>query len=80
MNSETGTLTLDANAREEVMRALLIGLQSFGEIERLRDDFDILMAGKQISPELEQLKAIHPTGLADTVNLFAGALRWVHGF
>jgi hypothetical protein len=56
-----------------IREALLIGLESFGEVERLTWRCDSLeAAGTKFSAEL---RPMHPTGTADTVGVFAGALR-----
>lgn len=68
-------LILNAEQQEEVMRALLIGLESFAEIERIEDEiekFDCLPGGNPIADEL---RPIHPTGSIGTLKLFAAALR-----
>jgi len=56
--------------------ALVIGLASFGEIERLSDAQEIrAMRGK---PVKKDLRVIHPTGASGTVTRFADAL-WLLG-
>lgn len=56
-----------------IRRGLHIGLQSFGEVERISDYCTALRGfGDQFD---EQLQPVHPTGAADTVGLFANALR-----
>ena len=64
----------DLTAQIQAIReALHIGLASFGEIERVADFHEILEAsGYAVHSEL---KPIHPTGSANTVSVFAGALR-----
>ena len=57
-----------------IRHALLIGLESFGEIERVGDAFETrTQTGKQTLPK--DLMPIHPTGSPDTVGRFAAALR-----
>ena len=64
---------LDYDQVKEIRHALLIGLASFGEIERLSNARDLYeIDGKKVP---EDLSPLHPTGNADTVSLFAGALR-----
>jgi hypothetical protein len=66
---------LNAEEVTTIRRALLVGLTSFGEIERLRDAADgFEMAGV---PVAEQLKATHPTGAPDTASDFAAALSFL---
>lgn len=56
-----------------IRHALLIGLESFGEVERITWHFDSRQAaGAKVSAEL---RPMHPTGTAETVGVFAGALR-----
>lgn len=68
-------LILNAEQQEEIMRALLIGLECFGEIERIEDEiekFDCLHGGNPIAREV---RPIHPTGSIGTLKVFAAALR-----
>lgn len=57
-----------------IRHALHIGLESFGEVERITSRFDMLrdLAGE--NPDAE-LRPIHPTGAANTIGTFANALR-----
>lgn len=69
-------IILDIEQQKEVNYALLIGLESFGEIERIIDElkgFDI--ASTVQIPEL--VRPIHPTGSNDTISTFATALRFM---
>lgn len=62
--------------QEDIRRirtALLIGLESFGEIERITDRYDALEAFSK-APDTD-LRPIHPTGAPDTIGVFACALR-----
>lgn len=62
--------------REEIRRirhALLIGLESFGEIERVIDLHELL-SGSENPPDHE-LRPLHPTGSPNTIGVFACALR-----
>ena len=56
--------------------ALLIGLDSFGEIERITDCYDTQV---EISkhPIDGDLNPIHPTGTSDAIGCFAEALRYL---
>lgn len=57
----------------QIREALLIGLESFGELERVIDQFQLLeLCGR---PTCKELRPIHPTGANDTVGRFAAALR-----
>lgn len=60
---------------KQIRHALLIGLDSFGEIERLVNARELHELGGEKVPE--NLRALHPTGAADTVCKFAAALRYL---
>jgi len=67
------TLTLTNETIAGIRDALLIGLASYGEIERLSAVQELrAMRGKPIGKDL---RVVHPTGAADTVSRFADALR-----
>jgi len=70
-------ITLELEHANAVLDALLIGLASYGEIERTRDAFETLCDGP-IKPAAE-LMPIHPTGSADTVSDFATAISLLRG-
>lgn len=57
-----------------IRKALLIGLESFGEIERVLDRFETIKACGGEVPDTE-FKPLHPTGAPDTIGVFASALR-----
>lgn len=59
-------LVLDQEHVIAIRRALLIGLDSYGEIERLCNG-------------VGEMRPIHPTGASDTVSEFAVALRYLEG-
>jgi len=58
-----------------IRKVLLIGLESFGEIERITDRFESLKSCS-LKPDAD-LRPIHPTGTADTIGEFAMALRYL---
>jgi len=58
------------------MSALLIGLESFGEIERLINACEVAQLGRREVPK--SVRPLHPTGSADTIGVFATALRYMH--
>lgn len=60
-----------------IRHALHIGLDSFGEIERVRE-VHTLLAGSG-TPVGAELKPLHPTGASDTVGVFARALALLDG-
>lgn len=63
---------LEGEALDRVRRAVLIGLASYGEIERLSNAQQIREACSREVPE--DLRVLHPTGAADTTSDFAAAL------
>lgn len=71
------TASLGADEIANIRETLLIGLECFGEVERLIDSFDMLKSIGH-SPD-SSLRAKHPTGAADTVCMFAAALRSLEG-
>jgi hypothetical protein len=70
-----GAITLDREAVAAIRRALLIGLSSFGEIERIDNQCGLIKIGGDNVPE--GLTPIHPTGSCDTIGEFAAALRYL---
>ena len=65
--SQAGSSSIPA-----IRSALLIGLESFGEVERLTDRHQAL---SQFGKPDDGLMPIHPTGAADTIGVFTTALR-----
>lgn len=67
---------LDAYQVQAIRHALLIGLDSFGEVERLDYEYGVEtdVRKQYVSKEL---KPIHPTGSPDTICEFATALRYL---
>ena len=69
-------LVLDDDQRKAVTYALLIGLDSYGEIERLINSAELAkMCDIQIP---DNMQPIHPTGSSETIGAFAAALRYIH--
>lgn len=68
---------LEPEAIRGIRSALLIGLSSFGEIEKLDNAYRIhtQLGGESIP---DDLRPIHPTGSVDTVSIFADALRAIN--
>ncbi|WP_296701564.1 hypothetical protein [Thiocapsa sp. UBA6158] len=64
---------IDHDVLELVTDLLLVGLQSFGEIERLLNGAKLQQLAGEPVPEM--MRPIHPTGDAETVSKFADALR-----
>jgi hypothetical protein len=72
----TSSLTLDTEQVERVREMLLIGLNAYGELMRLRDAWETReIIGK---PMPRELCPIDVTGHAETVSDFADALRIVN--
>lgn len=70
-----GSLLLNPDEVKAVRHALLIGLDSYGEIERLTNEVEFhKMRG---GADLGELRPLHPTGSAHTVGDFAAALRFL---
>jgi len=72
----TLTIEFEPDQLEAIRGALLIGLASYGEIDRILNYVDTMKAMGQKIPE--SLTPIHPTGSADTIGMFANALRMVN--
>ena len=76
-HNKNNRLFLDTEQQKAINHALLIVLDSFGEIERISDEvgkFD-LVASESLIPE--SIRPIHPTGSNDTISTFATALRFM---
>lgn len=64
---------LEREEIDTIRNALLIGLASYGEVERLAEARQTREAcGREVP---EDLRVIHPTGSPTTVSEFAEALR-----
>lgn len=61
-----------------IRNALHLGLESFGEIERLIDEYETHRKCAGSLPT--SLLPLHPTGSANTVGEFAAALRTLEAF
>lgn len=75
MAIENSTLELEHDAVAAIRQALLIGLGSFGEIEKVRNGIELAKLGGHEIPD--DVIPLHPTGASDTVSLFANALRYL---
>lgn len=71
-------LILNAEQQEAIVRALLIGLESFGEIERLEDAVSRYRDAPIGDKLPNKFLHIHPTESADTIGVFAAALRYMN--
>ena len=70
-------LLLDAETQNAINHALLIGLDSYGEIERIDNAVSISDRCSTIDRIPDSVRPIHPTGSADTIGVFAAALRYM---
>ncbi len=73
---DDGEITLDRDARTKIMRALLMGLAAYGEIEKLRNACELRRMGKLEIPD--DLEPIAVSGCADEVANFAEAMQFIH--
>lgn len=60
-----------------IREALHIGLECYGEVERVADVYDLHATHGGDIPK--SLRPLHPTGTNDTVGRFAAALRGLEG-
>lgn len=75
MDNTNPTLALDHQALKAIRRALITGLDSFGEIERV---LEYVATYKSLGREVpEEVIPTHPTGLNDTISDFASAFRYL---
>ncbi|MEO8384370.1 MAG: hypothetical protein ABI583_03940 [Betaproteobacteria bacterium] len=72
-NFSSGEITVEVEAIRLIREMMLIGLASFGEIERLIDRQRFRESMGESVPDDD--KVIHATGCSDTVVNFADALR-----
>lgn len=70
--AKRGAVNLDAGELRAVRFAVLVGLQSFGEIERLINRAEVFADRLP-----DGMRPNHPTGQADTVSKFAEALAYL---
>lgn len=66
------TLSLDEEDVQAIRRALIIGLDSYGEIERVLGYADAMKTAGQELPK--DAIPLHPTGSDQTIGFFASAL------
>lgn len=71
------SLILDTEQKKVITDALLIGLGSFGEIERIDDEVQGFDLARTVQIP-DSVRPTHPTGSNDTIGLFAEALRYMH--
>ena len=70
-------LLLNAEQQREINRALLIGLDSFGEIERVTNAIKMTENLTGIGKLPKSVHPLHPTGSTDTVGMFVAAMRFM---
>jgi len=79
---EDGDSLLNAEYCNAINKALLIGLASFGEIERVIDNVEgaklVLGPDDKTLSILNACRPLHPTGSAETVGIFATALHLIY--
>ncbi|MCB2264415.1 MAG: hypothetical protein LGR52_15970 [Candidatus Thiosymbion ectosymbiont of Robbea hypermnestra] len=75
MAAVNSTRTFNDDTIARIRDVLLIGLASYGEIERL-SNAQTTHATVGVAVK-EDLRVIHPTGAADTVSRFVDALRFL---
>lgn len=76
MAENNNTVTLDEEAVEAIRYAIIAGLSSYGEIERLRGQAYAFKEMNKPIPDL--LVPLHPTGSDDTIGAFATALAYLN--
>lgn len=75
-NHDDGDITLDQDARDRIMRALLTGLAAFGEVEKLRNACEIRrICGLEVPDDLTPDEV---AASADVVINFAEAMQLIH--
>lgn len=74
--TDSETITLDREAVVAIRAALLVGLASYGEVDKLCDCANVLREMGTPLPDL--FSPTHPTGSDDTVGQFAEALSYLN--
>lgn len=74
-NINEETVTLDREAVAAIRRALIVGLSSYGEVERLCNSARAMENLGQPVPET--FIPMHPTGSDETIGQFADALAYL---
>ncbi len=78
-NSTTiGEISFELENVQAIREALHIGLESFGELERLTDVCGLYRRTGMKIPD--DMRPIHPTGSNSTIGVFATALRALETF
>ena len=70
-------LILGIEEQKAIINALLIGLESYGEIERISDEVLTADHCPNAYKLPDSVRPIHPTGSADTIGVFAAASRYM---
>lgn len=71
-------LSIDVEQQKVINHALLIGLDSYGEIERISNEISVEDLCPSSSRIPNSIRPTHPTGSNDTIGVFAEALRYMH--
>ncbi|NCA73061.1 MAG: hypothetical protein EOM91_24015 [Sphingobacteriia bacterium] len=75
--TDTGARIIGLDTVNMVVDALLVGLQAYGEIQRLQNAWKFCKLSGDVVPH--DLRPIDPTGEATTITDFADALRLLRG-
>lgn len=75
-NRDDPEITLDRDARATIMRALVMGLAAYGEVERLRNACEVRRICEQEIPD--DLNPIAVSAAADEIANFAEAMQFIH--
>lgn len=70
-------LILDAETQNAINNALLIGLESYGEVERISNEIEVEKFTSAMPSMPDSVSPIHPIGSAGTIGVFAAALRYM---
>lgn len=73
IDAGNGEIGLERDARDFVLRALLVGLSAFGELERLRNAWEVRRMCNEDLPD--DLQPIDVSGDAGEISNFADAIQ-----
>jgi hypothetical protein len=76
MHNEFKDYRISGEDVELIREMLLVGLASYGEIEKTISAFDL--AALRTAPVSDGARPAHPTGESDTVAKFAAVLHCLH--
>ena len=76
-DAQAPTFVLDHDQIKCIRTALLVGLESYAETERLQHAVSLYeMTGRELPSD--ELRPLHPTGSAETLCEFVAALRYLN--